>query len=249
MTLFKNALYLAWMDVRARYKKSVLGPLWMTIGNFIGILGLSIVWSALLKENPQTFIPSLSIGFIVWQLVSISISESSTTFVREAKIIRNITLPTWFFATRFFARHIINLLHNFIIIIILIWNFNIPITFTTWLVIPNLLIVLLNLYWITYIIGILGARFRDIEYLINSFLPILFFISPVVFHPGRLPEEMEVFIWLNPLSYFIEMVRSPILGEVPRINTYTIMLGLLTVGALSTYWFNKNYVKRLAFWI
>lgn len=249
MNLFKNALYLAWMDVRARYKKSVLGPLWMTIGNFIGIVGLSIVWSAVLKEDAKTFIPSLSIGFIIWQLVSTSIGESSNTFVREAKIIRNVALPIWFFAVRTFARHVINLLHNFIIIIGLIWNFDIPVTNITWLVIPNLLIVILNLYWITYIIGVLGARFRDIEYLINSFLPILFFISPVIFHPGRLPEGMEAFIWLNPLSYFIEMIRSPILGEIPRINSYLVMLGLLNIGLLLTYWFNKNYAKRLAFWV
>ena len=82
MTLFKNALYLAWIDTRARYKKSVLGPFWLTFGNLIGVLGLSVVWANLLKEDMRTFVPSLTIGLIVWQLVAGTIGEGATTFVR-----------------------------------------------------------------------------------------------------------------------------------------------------------------------
>lgn len=236
------------MDVKARYKKSILGPFWMTLGNLIGVVGLGVVWSAVLKEDPQTFIPAISIGLILWQLISTTISEGTGAFVRQASIIRNVAMPVWFFAVRALARQIINFLHNLVIIAGVILYFNLPVTSTTWLMLPGILLVVLNLYWITYVIGILGARFRDIEFLVNSFLPLLFFISPIIFRADRLPAGLQV-IWLNPLSYFIEVVRAPLLGNVPSLGTYIIMVGILVVGVLLTIWFEQRYAKRLAFWV
>lgn len=248
MSLVKNALHLAWMDVKARYKKSILGPFWMTFGNLIAVVGLGIVWSSLLGEDPKTFIPAISIGLILWQLLASTIGEGTSAFIRQASIIRNVAMPVWFFTIRAVARQIINFLHNLIIIVGVVWYFDLPVTSTTWLILPGILLVVLNLYWITYIIGVLGARFRDIEFLVNSFLPLLFFVSPVIFRADRLPAGLEI-IWLNPLSYFIEIVRAPLLGNVPSINTYLIMIGFLIGGSLLTFWFDQRYAKRLAFWV
>ncbi len=248
MSLLRNAIYLAWTDTRARYKKSLLGPLWLTLGNLIGVLGLSLVWANLLKEDMRTFVPSLTIGMIVWQLVAGAIGDAPGTFVRQAGVIRNVAIPIWFFVVRALSRHIINLLHNLVIVVGVVVYFQFPVTLTSFLAIPGFMLVVLNLYWITYFFGMLGARFRDIEYLINSFLPLLFFVSPVIFRPDRLPVSMEV-IWLNPLSYFIEVVRAPFLGQVPSVKTYAVMLALLVVGTTATIMLQRSRGKRIAFWI
>lgn len=246
--LFGNACYLAWADTRARYKKSVLGPLWLTLGSMVGVLGLSLVWGTLLKEDMVTFVPSLTIGMIVWLLVSGAIGEASTTFIRQAAVIRNVAIPHWFFVIRALARHIINLVHNIVIVIFVIVFFNVKLTPVMLLAIPGIILVLLNLYWVMFFLGMLGARFRDLEYLIASFLPLLFFISPVVFRADRLPVSMNI-IWLNPLSYFIEVVRAPFLGSIPDAKTYFIVLGILFGGAVSTYILYRLRGHRLSFWV
>lgn len=248
MSLLRNAIYLAWADTRARYRKSLLGPLWLTLGNLIGVLGLSLVWAKLLNEDLQIFVPSLTIGMIVWQLIAGSIGDAPGTFVRQANVIRNVAIPTWFFVVRALSRHIINLLHNLVIVLGVVVYFQFPLTLVTWLAIPGLTLVTLNLYWITYLLGMIGARFRDIEYLINSFLPLLFFISPVIFRPDRLPVSLDI-VWLNPLSYFIEVVRAPILGHVPSLKTYLVMLGLLLAGSILAALLKQSRGKRIAFWI
>ena len=248
MTLFKNALYLAWADTKARYKKSVLGPFWLTFGNLIGVLGLSVVWANLLKEDMRTFVPSLTIGMIVWQLVAGTIGEGSTTFIRQASIIRNVSIPYSFFVIRALSRQIINLLHNLIIVVGVIWYFDFPLQIEIWLALPGILLVLANLFWMTDLLGMLGARYRDIEHLVNAFLPLLFFISPVIFRPDRLPVDMQI-IWFNPLSYFIEVVRAPFLGTVPEIGHYLIMLGILLVGSALTAYLLKHKGRQLAFWV
>ena len=75
MALLKNAIYLAWNDVKARYRKSVLGPLWQTLGNLIAVVGFSFVWASLLEQDLRTFVPSLAVGLIIWQLVAGAIGE------------------------------------------------------------------------------------------------------------------------------------------------------------------------------
>ncbi|HET9113453.1 MAG TPA: ABC transporter permease [Burkholderiales bacterium] len=248
MSLVFNAMYLAWSDTRARYSKSVLGPFWLTFGNLISILGLSIVWSALLKQDMHTFVPTITIGMIVWQLVSGAITDGATTFIRQAPIIRNVSMPTWFFVVRSLTRQVINLLHNLVIVVGVIWYFHLPLTAVSLLAIPGLLLVILNLSWITYILGLFGARFRDLEYTIASLMPLFFFITPVIFRADKLPISMKI-ISLNPLSYFIEVVRDPVFGEIPTLKAYAVMLGLLAFGAIASVLFNRRYRHRLAFWL
>lgn len=244
----KNAFYLAWMDTRARYKKTLIGPLWLTVTNLIGVFGLSIVWANLLNEDMSSFVPSLSVGMIIWQIIAVTIGEGPSVFRWQSLMIRNVSMPIWFFVARALSRQVINLIHNFLIVIVVIWYFNVHVELETLLVIPGILLVILNLFWITYILALLGTRFRDLEYLTGAVLPILFFISPVIFRPDRLPVNMEI-IWLNPLSYFIEVVRAPVLGKIPDHHTYIVMTTLLITGSITAYCMHKIYSKRLAFWV
>ena len=246
--LLQNSIFLAWNDTKARYKKSILGPFWLTAGNLIGVLGLSLVWSKLLGEELSDFAPALTIGLIVWQLIAGSVGEAPSIFIQQSKIIKSIAIPPWFFVVRSLSRQCINFLHNLIIIIGVLLYFDISFNASTFLVIPGLFLVLANLFWMSYLLGVFGARFRDIEHLINSFLPLLFFISPVIFRAERLPVDMNI-IWLNPFSYFIEIIRSPTLGEAPEPETFFVMLMLLVIGGITTICIHKVFCQRLTFWV
>lgn len=248
MSLFKSAAYLAWSDTRARYKKSVLGPWWLTFGNVIGIVGLSLVWARLLNETMSSFIPSLTIGMVTWQLVAGAIGEAPTTFVRHASIIRNVVIPSWFFVARALFRQLINLLHNLVIIIGVLVVFHVHVGPVALLSVVGLALVIANLYWIIFLMAMLGARFRDIEYLTNSLLPLLFFVSPVVFRPNRISVSLRI-IWLNPLSHFIEVVRAPLLGAPAPWFSYVVMIAMLVIGSSLTILLQRSRGRRLAFWI
>jgi len=249
MSLLKNAIYLSWNDVKARYRKSVLGPMWQTLGNLIAVIGFSVVWSSLLEQDLRTFVPSLAIGFIVWQLVAGAITESTNTFSNESQIIRNVAMPLWFFVVRTIGRQVINFLHNIVLIIGVVLYYKISVTQTdVWVSLLGVLLTIANLTWMTFVLGVLGARFKDIEYAINSVIPILFFLSPVLFRPDRLTVKMEV-IWLNPLSHFIEAIRAPILGDKVSTNTYLVLISMLALGGILSLWLYRTRAQRVAFWV
>lgn len=248
MSLVQNAIYLAWADTKARYKKSVIGPFWPVLTNLIGVLGLGLVWGHLLNQDMQTFIPQLAVGLIVWQLIAGALTDGPVTFIRHAGMIRNVAMPSWFFSVRALAKHLINLMHNMVILIGVMLYYKVPLTENTWLALPGLLLVTLNIYWILHGLGLAGARFRDIELLINSVVPLLFFISPVIYKADRLPPAMNV-VWLNPISYMIEAIRTPLLGDAPATLTWTVLIVMLAIGGGLTFIFQRTQGKNLAFWV
>lgn len=248
MSLLQNAVYLAWSDTKARYKKSVLGPLWPMLTNLLGVLGLSLVWAGLMQQDMNTFVPQLAVGLITWQLISGVLSDAPGTFSRQAAMIKNVAIPAWFFVYRQLARHLINLMHNALIVLGVMLYFRLEVNAQTLMFVPGLVLVVLNLYWIMHFFGLAGARFRDIEHLVQGVLPMLFFLSPVIYRADRLPPGLNI-VWLNPMSYMIEAVRSPILGSAPHPYTYPVLLGMLLVGSLLTWWYQTTKGKNLAFWV
>jgi len=242
------ALYLAWSDTKARYRRSVLGPLWLTLGTAIGVVGLGWLWSELLKIDRATFIPSLTAGLIIWQVLAGCITESASVFVKQGSVIRNLQLPFFLLSLQLVFRHLVNFLHNLVVYIPVVIFLSVPVTWSTLLVVPGVFLLFLNLAWIALLIGLLGSRFRDIEYLLATLMPLLFFLSPVLYRPNYLPFSAH-FIWLNPLSHLIEVVRDPLLGVVPPWYVYATVCGMLIVGWCITIALFNTRRNRIAYWV
>jgi ABC-type polysaccharide/polyol phosphate export permease len=245
---FRIVAFMALSDVRARYKRSVLGPLWLTLGTAGGSAGLGFIWSELFRVDAATFVPTLTAGLILWQFISGIISESTGLFNRQAPIIRNLNLPLAIHPMQLLLRHLINFVHNAPVFFIVALMLGLPMNAYAWLALPGLLLVALNLLWLALLIGLLGARFRDLEYLIAMVMPLLMFISPVFYRPNYLPFS-ERLMWFNPFSHFIEIVRSPLLGNPPPIFVVETNLAMLVVGSVLTLYVFNSKRNRIAFWI
>ena len=239
---------MALSDVRARYKRSVLGPLWLTLGTAAGSVGLGLLWSELLKIEAKAFVPSLTAGLILWQFISGVITESSTLYGRQAAIIRNMSLPLMIHPLQLLFKHLINVAHNAPVYLLVALVLCIPLTVSTLWFLPCLLLVSLNLFWICMLVSVLGARFRDLEYIIAAVMPLLMFISPVFYRPNYLPFS-EGLIWANPLSHLIEIIRYPLLGSSPPMFVVQTNLVMLLVGGGFALWLFNKKRDRIAFWV
>jgi len=251
LQMFKNpglVLFLAWSDVRARYKRSVLGPFWITLSTAIGVVGLGFVWSELFKLERRTYIPMLTVGLVFWQFLSSSLTEASSVFVKQAGLIRNLNLPLSMHPAQLVLKQAINLAHNIPLFFLVVLCLGSPLNWNCLWVLPSLVLVSLNLFWMVLFLGILGARFRDLDYLISSVMPLLMFFTPVLYRPTALPYT-ALFIWLNPLAHMIEIVRQPLLGEAPPLMAVCGCLAMLVVGgSITLVLFNKKR-NRIALWV
>lgn len=240
--------FLAWSDLQARYRRTVLGPLWLTLATALGAAGLGLIWSELFKLDRAVFVPTLTAGLIMWQLLSGCVTEATTTFWRQASMIRNVQMPLSVYPIQMVVKHALNFLHVVPVYAAVVFIFKVPVNANTWLVIPCLLLTFANLLWITMLLSMLGARFRDLEYLLGAAMPILLFLSPVFYRPNYLPIS-GTFIWLNPFSHLIELVRYPLLGTVPPDFVVLTNLGLLLAGAAFTLVLFNAKRDRIAYWV
>jgi len=241
-------IFMALSDLRARYKRSVLGPFWVTLSTAAGSAGLGFLWSRLMHMDAHTFVPSLTAGLILWQYMSQLIVESTTIFSRQASIIRNLNLPVSIHPLQLLLRHLINFAHNAPVFIVVAFILKLPFSWTMLWALPGLLILTLNLVWIALLFSMLGARFRDLEYLIASIMPLMMFISPVFYRPNYLKVSAKI-IWMNPFSHFIEIVRYPLLGEIPPLFVIEVNVALLVFGSIFTLWLFNKKRTRIPFWI
>lgn len=248
LNLLPVILYMAKGDLRARYRRSVLGPLWLTLGTAAGTLGLGLVWSELFKMNRSTFVPALTIGLILWQFLSGCITEATTAYWRQSAIIRNVSLPLSMHPIQMVMKHLINLAHNLPVFAIVALWFQVPVNHYTLLFLPCLLLIVANLLWITMLFSMLGARFRDLEYLLAAAMPMLMFLSPVFYRPDYLPVSGHL-MWLNPFSHLIELARYPLLGGAPPDFVVASNLCFCLAGWVTTLAIFNAKHDRIAYWV
>lgn len=238
---------MAWLDVRQRYRRSLIGPFWLTISMAISISALGLLYAHLFKVDTTQFIPFLGIGFVVWAFIANSLNEGCSAFIQADGIIKQIKTPLSIFVYRILWRNSIILFHNAIIVIALLIYFQINVSSAILWVIPGLLLLVLNLVWISLLFGMLATRFRDLIQIIASVVQIGFFITPINWKPEML-AQYSYLNEFNPFFHAVEVVRAPLLGYVP-LTSYIALLGMLLVGGLSGLFFMKRYKYRLAYWL
>src|ERR1700682_586658 len=81
---------MGWDDIRQRYRRSVLGPFWITLSMGAFILLLGIIYSRLFHMELENYMPYLSVGYIVWGFMSAAINDSCIAFTDTARIIKQI---------------------------------------------------------------------------------------------------------------------------------------------------------------
>lgn len=242
------ALYFAWSETLARYRRSTLGPLWLVFGTVVGVAGLGFVWSILLNMEKSEYIPQVTVGLVVWQLIAGSITESAGLFPRNASMITNIRLPAFLITMQAFSRQLINLGHNLIVVLLVFLIFPRHASPLMLLAIPGLAIVSVNLLALMQIIGILGARFRDLDPLISAFVPILFFLSPVIYHSRQLGTA-ELIMSFNPVAHYIRVIRDPLMGVLPDVSSYGWVAALTIITVTLALWITGSRGYRLPYWM
>jgi ABC-2 type transporter len=76
---------MGWDDIRQRYRRSVIGPFWITLSMGIFILVLGVIYSRLFHTELKSYLPYLTAGFIVWGFMSAAASESCIAFIDGAR--------------------------------------------------------------------------------------------------------------------------------------------------------------------
>jgi ABC-type polysaccharide/polyol phosphate export permease len=240
---------LGWLDVKQRYRRAVLGPFWITISMLVMVVALGVLYAGIFHQEVRSFLPYLAGGFIVWGFISSTVTESTTTFVAAEGLLKQGGIPLTFHVFRTIFRNFIISAHNLtVMLLIYVWQPSI-LSWHLLLIIPGLALLIANFVWISIIVGILCTRYRDLPPIVTNLLQIMVFISPIMYQPSSLPPDLQFVVRLNPIYYFVDVVRSPLLGLAPSYQTYLVLVASFVAGSLLAFYCFAKTRARVAYWV
>lgn len=241
---------LGWQDVRQRYRRSTLGPFWLTISMGIMIGTIGVVFGSIFNAPMTEFLPFLAAGLILWGFISSVISDGCTGFIAAEGVIKQLPLPLFLHILRMIWRNILILGHNIVIFPLVLLAVGKWPSWTMLISLPGFLLVLVNLAWVALLVAILCARYRDLPQIIASILQVLFYLTPVMWMPSLMPHRAGLLLLnLNPIYHLLELTRAPLLGQIPSALNWGVSAGMAVIGwgiALAVY---GRYRHRIAYWL
>lgn len=241
-------LYLAWHDIKVRYRRSKIGPFWITVSMAVFCVALGVVYSKLFKTQIKELLPFLAIGMVVWGFISSCVGEMPNLFVDYSAYMKDMKINPLTVVFRALTRAAIVFGHNLLIVIGIYLYFDIWPGWTGLIVLPGFALVMLNLVAIAVPLSIVGARFRDLSQITQSLLQVIFFVTPIFWFPRLLAGGSWV-IAANPVGYFIDLVRSPLLGNTPEPISWAVSLLTLAISSGIAAWVYRTKSARIAFWV
>jgi len=241
---------LGWQDVRQRYNRSLLGAFWLTISIGVMIASIGFVFGHIFDTPMRQFLPFLAVGLIFWNFMSTTMTEGCHGFVAAEAIIKQQFIPISVYVFRVIWRNLIILAHNIIIVPLVLFAMQADFSLEMVMFVPGLLLLLLNLGWISIALAIVCTRYRDIPQIVTNFIQVMFYLTPVIWTPDMLAARgVDYMLWLNPFFHFIQIVRAPLLGQSAAMENWLAATFIAVAGWCFTLVFFGKYRRRVAYWL
>ena len=237
-------------DIRMRYKRSKMGPFWITISMAVMITTMGLVFGNLFKTDIQEFLPFLTLGLIIWNFLLNSITEGCDALISSEGIIKQLPVPLHIHILRVVWKNFIIFLHNIVIFPLVMLAVGKGLNWNSLLALPGFILLVINLSWLLVVLSLICARYRDMTQIVLSIMQVIFYLTPVIWLPKLLTHRSGAFLLdFNPFYHLIELVRAPLLGHIPMASSYYIAIALGVLGVMFSTFMLSKYKYRVPYWV
>lgn len=246
--LWRLAFILGWLDIKLRYRGSVIGPFWLTLSTAVQIGAMGAVYGTLFHQDLHDYLPFLAVSLVMWSAVTSISADACTTFLQAEMTIRSMRMPYFVHVVRVQVRTVLTLAHNLPVLLVVGLIYHAWPGMNVVAALPALLLWLVDGIAACMLLGSFCARFRDVPPIVSSIMQIAFFITPIVWKPDQLGKDGW---WLpyNPFYALLEIVRGPMLGHLAGSDIW-LSATVFSVVLSAAAWILFVRVRgRIAFWI
>lgn len=232
---WKFWLYLAWMDVRGQYRRSFIGPVWLTMNTAIFISAFAFLGARIFNTSVESYLAPFACGQILFVFLSNTINESTYAFINSAAYVKQLPVPRLSFVLRVVVKNIIIFVHSIpvLIVVLLFWGeFNRVNVADLFLGVGAVFVFLVISCGV---LGLIAARFRDVPMIVSNFVNLCYFVTPIIWSADILRNSERFFLYFNPFYLMIDLIRSPLIGRAVDKNVWhwfilmTLFVGLIGV--------------------
>jgi len=212
------------------------------------MLTMGLVVAILFNQSFGKILPYVCIGLIFWTMLVGLVNEGATTFITATRYILHMRIPLTTYVLQCLWRNLIIAGHNLIVYVVVAAIYEIVPTFETALFLVTFPLALWSVSWVPLSLAVVSTRFRDLPTMVGTVLNVLFWLTPIVYSPDQLGSKR----WLataNPLAHVLDLVRLPLLNQVPAPNSFLIVIAMGLVGWAGTFLLFARFRARVPFWL
>lgn len=229
--------------IKLRYKNSFLGFLWSMMNPLIYLLIFSFVFGNVFSDIERYPLYALT-GLVFWTFFSTSTIQVIESIVNSRGVLKSINIPTIAFPLSAQFSSLISLALTLVPFTILMLIFGLKLGWETFLFIPILLLYTCFTFGFSLILTSFNVYFRDVQLAWSSFMPAIFYATPIAYTSSLIPDKFLWILKLNPLYHFIGALREILYyNTIPSIETFLLISGLGVIPLLIGYYIFKNLEK------
>jgi ABC-type polysaccharide/polyol phosphate export permease len=216
-------------DLKVRYKRSVLGMLWSLLNPLLQMAVYSFVFSIIMRVGIPDYPIFLLAGLLPWTLFSTSVSMAAGCLIANASLIRKVAVPQAVYPLALVGSKLVDLLLSLVPLTLISFWFGRPPTLS-WLYLPiAILTVATFAAGVCFLVSSLTVFFRDIKHLIDIFLQVWFYLTPVIYTYESLGNLRNRWILMalriNPVAPIVRCFQICLYeGRFPDASTVGLSL-------------------------
>jgi lipopolysaccharide transport system permease protein len=216
--------FLAWRDVKIRYRQTMLGGLWAVLQPLLGMLIFSFVFNRMVgvRSDGPPYPLFVFAGLAPWTFFSNSVIQSSNSLLASERLVSKIYFPRPFIPLASVGALVLDLLVSLTVVLILMAYYHWPITYHIFLLPLFILGTFLAASGLGLALSACNVIFRDVKYAVPFFVQMGLFVTPVVYPVRYIPHQLQGLIGLNPIAGMILGFRHALLGSPVSWNVIIV---------------------------
>ena len=216
------------------------------------VLILGTLFGSVMGHNPSTFVPHLTVGLIVWGYLISTVQSGTRLYTRYRSVLMQSRPNHMSIVLRALFNSLIIFLHQAVLIVVVMLFYRIAPTPSLIYLIPALFLMFVHSVWVLVVLGILGARYRDLSEVTDMAMRIAFLATPIIWMAGEQHGQgsiVGVYLILNPLYHVLEPVRGAILGHPIDPMNWVISSALAVIGLALANFLYGRYRHLVILWV
>lgn len=215
---------LSYAGLKSRYRQTSIGFFWVILSPLLMYSVQAFVFQRVLKINLDNYSLYLLGGLLPWIFISFTWDTTISCLVNASSLLKGIQLSPQTVLCSSILDNFINFIAGFILILIPVLFYTREFNLNLFLLPLALLLILLFTVFTTGILAILYVFYRDIKYVTNFGMSLLFFLTPIFYPASLVPENYQIFVEINPIYIVINPFRSAVYGEVEVMSLLWMLL-------------------------
>ncbi|MEK7992071.1 MAG: ABC transporter permease [Thiotrichaceae bacterium] len=201
-------MYKTYADLRAETERTYLGFLWWVFEPIMYMFVFYVVFAVFMGRKTDNFVPFLLIGLTIWQWMQACLAHGSESILGYRGLMQSVHLPKVIFPIILILTDSTKFIFIFTILLLYLWisGFTIGLPY---LALPLVLLVeLIFIMAVTFFLAAIVPFLPDIRFVVDKVLQAVFFASGIFFASESIPEQYQIYYYLNPMATIIESSRD-----------------------------------------